>query len=120
MVVLCVQEVVTHFYIGSYRLLYKIGHYSLDIKYVEHRCIFLHLICEIRLIYQSSKVCDALGQYSTGKTSMIKYLIGSDYPDMRVGRPEGYQIGRFYHFADFPLPQFLLIISIKKIIHNAT
>jgi len=26
-----------------------------------------------------------LGQYSTGKTSMIKYLIGSDYPDMRVG-----------------------------------
>ncbi|XP_023341306.1 EH domain-containing protein 1 [Eurytemora carolleeae] len=26
-----------------------------------------------------------IGQYSTGKTSMIKYLIGSEYPDSRVG-----------------------------------
>jgi EH domain-containing protein 1 len=25
------------------------------------------------------------GQYSTGKTSIIKYLLGSDYPGSRVG-----------------------------------
>ncbi|CAM9517281.1 unnamed protein product, partial [Heterosigma akashiwo] len=26
-----------------------------------------------------------LGQYSTGKTSLIKYLIGRDYPSIHIG-----------------------------------